>query len=319
MKHLLVSLFLIVLMGCTATIRTDPAQPFIDQGRKAPSDRKITIPGLGPCADDSDPSLHLNSQEPVIVLVHGCLGSAGRFRALADLFAFSGQQAVCFSYNDRDSLMVSSAQLIASLEILAGQLQSKNIAVIGHSQGGLIARKALVADRPGTLQDIEANFELVTVSSPFSGIEAANHCSSTLTKILSLGLTIPICKLISGDKWHEITGSSEFIRNPGNLIPQVGNYLKINTDESGSCRRVNVHGNCVEDDYVFSLSEQHYPPVDEGAVVKNIDVTAGHVEIVGDRSVAPTKLVAILQQHGVMRTTPPEQFSAFGLMLTRLY
>jgi len=29
------------------------------------------------------------------VLVHGCKGSAGRFRSLAQLYAFHGQQAVC--------------------------------------------------------------------------------------------------------------------------------------------------------------------------------------------------------------------------------
>ena len=48
-------------------------------------------------------------------------------------------------------------------------------------------------------------------------------------------------------------------------------------------------------------------------------VRAGHVEIVGDKRVAPTKLIGILQEHGVIRPTPPERLSAFSLLLARVY
>ncbi len=252
-------------------------------------------------------------------MVHGCLGSAGRFRALAEVFAFSGQQAVCFSYNDRDSLLVSSGQLSASLEQLAARIESKEITVIGHSQGGLIARKALVANHADSQQQINTELKLITVSAPFSGIKAAGHCSSTLGRILSLGLTVPICMIASGDKWYEITGASEFINQPGELIQQVEAHLKINTDETGSCRRADVDNNCAEDDFVFSLGEQRNKAVDEGEKVINLDARAGHVEIVGDQRVAPVKLIAILQQQGVLKDPEPEQLAAFNELLTRLY
>lgn len=319
MKCLILVFLLSIITACTAIPRTDTELLFIDQSKIAAPDLTVTIPGLSSCTDSTNRTIHLNSHEPVIVMVHGCLGSAGRFRALAEVFAFSGQQAICFSYNDRDSLMVSSALLVASLETLSSHMQSRDITLIGHSQGGLIARKAMVRERAPSLQAINADLTLVTVSAPFAGINAASHCGSTLAKILSLGLTVPICKIVSGDKWHEITASSEFILQPGVLLEQVERHLKINTDESGSCRRTNAVGNCVEDDYVFSLEEQYHPPIDRDATVANIDVKAGHVEIAGDHRVSPLKLIAVLQQHGVLNTTPPERISAFERLLTRLY
>lgn len=319
MNCLIIVFLLSITTACTAVPRTDTELLFIDQSKIAAPDLSVTIPGLGLCTDSKNRTIHLNSQEPVIVMVHGCLGSAGRFRALAEVFAFSGQQAICFSYNDRDSLMVSSAQLVAALEALSSHMHSRKITLIGHSQGGLIARKATVRDRAPSLQAVDADLTLVTVSAPFAGINAARHCGSTLAKILSLGLTVPICKIASGDKWHEITASSEFILQPGVLLEQVGKHLKINTDESGSCRSTNAVGNCIEGDYVFSLEEQYHPPVDRDAAVKNLDIKAGHVEIAGDQRVAPLKFIAVLQQHGILNTIPPERISAFERLLTRLY
>jgi pimeloyl-ACP methyl ester carboxylesterase len=319
MKHLIFFLLLMVLTGCSATLRTDPDLLVIDQGRLAAPNLEVRIPGLGPCTDGADRSLHLNAQQPVLVLVHGCLGSAGRFRALAEVFAYSGQQAVCFSYNDRDSLMVSSAGLVASIDALAGRMQNKEITVIGHSQGGLIARKALTKERPGALQRSDVDLRLVTISAPFSGIHAASHCGSLIGRILSFGLTVPICQAVSGDKWFEITYASPFIRQPGPLLPQVGEYLKIDTDERDSCRTVDADGRCTEGDFVFSLGEQRLPQVDGRAARATVEVKAGHVEIVGDHRVVPVKLVEVLQQHGVLKTVQPGQAAAFGQFLARLY
>ena len=103
------------------------------------------------------------------MLAHGCLASAGRFRSLAQVFAFHGQQSACFSYNDRDSLTKSAAQLVSALDDLAGHLQNPQVTVIGHSQGGLIARNALTTERAQPLV-AELDLRLVTISSPFAGI-----------------------------------------------------------------------------------------------------------------------------------------------------
>ena len=323
MNSLLQALVLVSALGllsaCGPRIPDDPALLEIDAGKLPPANVALSIPGLGPCTDNPDRTLHLDASQPVTVLVHGCFGSAGLFRGLAQVHAFQGQQAVCFTYDDRDSLMVSSGQLSASLDTLARQMRNKRITVIGHSQGGLISRKALVADRPDALKNADIDLRLVTVSAPFAGIASAETCGSSRAATLSLGLIPVLCRIVTGDKWYEITNASEFIQRPGRLVGQVGEYLRIVTDERGTCRRYDANGVCAEDDYVFSLAEQRLPPVDEGGGVKVSEVKAGHVEIVGDRRVVPVKLIAILQQNGILNPTDARRSAAFDRLLARIY
>ncbi|MGB4813278.1 MAG: alpha/beta hydrolase [Methylophilaceae bacterium] len=137
-----------LLVGCATKGTIDPELQTIDQGNLPTANITLNIPGLGPCTDNPDRSLHLNSQQAVNVLVHGCFGSSGQFRGLAQVLAFHGQQTACFTYNDRDSMMLSSGQLTASIEQLAQKMTNKHVTIIGHSQGALIARKSLVINRP---------------------------------------------------------------------------------------------------------------------------------------------------------------------------
>ena len=177
-----------LLAGCATDGNIDPELRSIDQGKLPPANITLNIPGLGPCTENPDRSLHLNSQHAVNVLVHGCFGSSGQFRGLAQVLAFHGQQTVCFTYNDRDSLMLSSGQLTASLEQLAQKMNDKHVNVIGHSQGALVARKSLVSNRIDPIRNSDLELRLVTVSGPFAGIAAANQCGNPVTQVLSLGL-----------------------------------------------------------------------------------------------------------------------------------
>ena len=70
------------------------------------------------------------------ILVHGCNGSAGRFRSLAQLYAFHGQQAACYSYDDRDSLVKSADNLVTVINKLSSIMKNKDISIVGHSMGG---------------------------------------------------------------------------------------------------------------------------------------------------------------------------------------
>jgi len=309
----------LVLSGCLPRVPDDPTLLVVDRGNLPPPDIALNIPGLSPCTDNPDRTLHLNSREPVTVLVHGCYGSAGLFRALGQVLAFHGQQAVCFSYDYRDSMMTSSSELIASLEALARGMNNKRITVIGHSQGGLIARKALVGERPDALANTDADLRLVTVSAPLGGIASAETCGSAQAGYWSLGIIPVLCRVVSGEKWYEITSASDFIRRPGELVGPVGEYLKIVTDERGACREYEKDGACAEDDFVFSLAEQRIAAIDQGGRVKNVEVKAGHVEIVGDRRVVPEKLIAVLQRNGILNPTEPDRAEAFKRLLARLY
>ena len=307
-----------LMTGCVTPAPPEPALLTIDGSRLPPANISVSIPGLSQCTDAGDHTLTLNAQQPVIVLVHGCFSSAGRYRGMAQVLAFHGQQTACFNYNDRDSLLVSADQLNSALDQLVKRMENKHITVIGHSQGALITRNAMSISKSDAIEPKEAQLRLVTVSGPFCGIAAARHCGSALWKTLSLGLVAPICQIVTGDKWSEITSTSPFILKPGPLDPRVTDFLKIETNENGSCRRMN-NGNCVESDAIFSLAEQRNPAVDRDPLVHIVEVKAGHVEIVGNNRIGPAKLIAILQQHAVIKPTKPEQKEKFGMLLTRLF
>ncbi len=90
-------------------------------------------------------------------------------------------------------------------------------------------------------------------------------------------------------------------------------------DERGSCRGTDARGQCLESDRIFSLAEQYRPVIDHDPQRVNVVVKAGHVEIVGDTQVIPRKLLAILQEQGLLAATPPERRAALERLLTDLY
>ena len=178
----------------------------------------LNIPGLGPCTDNPDRSLRFDSSQPINVLVHGCYGSSGQFRGLAQVLAFHGQQSACFTYNDRAKLTHSAADLRRAVQQLAEQSQVSQITVIGHSQGALIARNALTEFPPTPLPGHPANLRLVTISGPFAGIESARTCGKVWLYPLTLGMVPLSCYLATGPKWADITYASRFIREPGTRL-----------------------------------------------------------------------------------------------------
>jgi PGAP1-like protein len=283
------------------------------------ADVDVQVPSLSSCTSAQDVDLRLSRHEPVTVFVHGCFASMGQFRSLADVFAFHGQQTVCFNYDDRDSLEVSSAQLIRALEALSKAIEAPAIDVVGHSQGGLVARRALIDDRPDRFAAENVDVRLTTISAPFGGISAASHCGSKVLAWVSLGLVKPICRLITGKKYKEIPPNSKFMLDPGELLPAVNKHVKIETDETDSCRRYDDRGVCVEDDYVFSLEEQSQPALAGDAALSLVVVKSGHVAIVGDVDTAPTKLISVLQQQGVLDPTPARSRAKLAELLARLY
>ena len=307
------------LVGCTISLPYLSESQQLERGSLPQPDVAVDIPYLRSCTDSPIRTLKFNSSYPVTVLVHGCNGSAGRFRSLAQLYAFHGQQAVCFSYNDRDSLVDISDQLITALDSLASHISNRNLTVIGHSLGGLVARKAMERDRRGEWQNDDVSIKLATVSAPFAGIKIASPCGIKFLHWLSLGTVTGICWAITGDNWYEITSASNFIRYPEPLLQSVQRYLKVVTDERDTCRSKSKNGSCIESDHVFSLAEQYHPVIDNYKQLINVEVEAGHVEIVGYKHVAPRKLLSILQQHGMLAPTPPERRVALERLLAKLF
>ncbi len=311
--------FVLFLVGCTHSITHIPDMQQLDHSGLPVPDVTVSVTNINSCTDADEESIHINSTAPITVMVHGCNGSAGRFRSLAQLYAFHGQQAVCFTYDDRDRLVDNAQQLAVSLGQLANVTDIKHISILGHSMGGLIARKALELDFGKHFKQSDQKLELITVSAPFAGIAAANHCRYRALNWLSLGIVPGICWLVTGENWYEITSSSSFIRYPKPLLGSVQRYLKIVTNEENTCRRESADKKCLESDDIFQLSEQYHPVIDGYANVIGVLVDAGHVEIVGDQQVAPKKLVSILQEYGMLSDTPAGRKAALERLLAELY
>jgi len=321
MQHMRTIVFFIccLLGACAHQEKTDIDAPLSNLGSLPEPDVTVRIASLSNCTYQASDELNLNSREPVTVIVHGCFSSAGRFRTLADVYAFHGQQTVCFNYDDRERLTTSSEKLVRAIEELSAVLEHPEIVLIGHSQGGLVARRALIEERSDRIATGDVKISLVTISTPFGGIDAAEHCGSKTLAWLSLGLIKPICQMITGRKYQDIPANSDFILKPGHLLPSVDRHLKIVTDEVDTCRVYDERGACIQDDFVFSVGEQYQQTVDTQPGLIPLEVRAGHVEIIGDSNTVPEKLIGILQRQGFMRSTPAEARDELAKLLANLY
>lgn len=310
---------LLTVFSLNTLARAGSTGPIVNLNVMPPgNENAIYIDGLSPCDDATDGLIRFDSTRPISILVHGCRASAGSFKKLAGVFDFQGQQAVCFSYNDRNSLSDTADALAKAVVELAPHLESPDITLLGHSQGGLIARKALTIGRETQIAP-DTMLKLVTVSAPLSGIRAARFCGIPLLRVITLGIHDLMCWAISGDKWYEITYASDYIKQPGALVPSVTSYLLVATDEKNTCRQFDVDGRCTEDDFVFTLGEQKLPFVKSNTDFEQIQIRAGHAAVVGADGVVPERLIEVLQERGFIYKTTISRRQEFEAMLASLY
>ncbi len=269
--------------------------------------------------DNTDPDMTINPNQPLVLIIHGCFGSAGQFKALAGVYEHLGQQAICYEYNDRRRLDAVSGELIDVLNTLGDVLDEQRLIVLGHSQGGLITRRALTLNHPSGKRVQHKNIDIATVSSPFNGIEISSHCGTDWLRIASLGIVDAICYLVTGEKYLDIPPQADFIQNPGKLAENVSSHLVIKTDETGTCRTLSESGHCSEDDYVFSVTEQTQPSVEGSDNASALVIPAGHVEIVGGGAEVPWKLIDALQDFELMDDVEARDAVSFAQWVNHLY
>lgn len=304
------------LLACVAACSNAVHQGPVRFGAAPP----IVVSGLGACTDDSHAVLKLDPEQPIVLLVHGCRASGARFRTLAQVFEAHGQQTACFNYDDRDSLEVSSEQLRRAVEALSAQTRRKELTVLGHSQGGLVSRRALIQERSdGPLQAQGLSVRLVTVSSPFGGISASKHCGLLPLHVLTFGVSAAICQIAAGNKWMEIHPDSRLVERPGTLVTGVHDFLKIVTDERGTCFERDADGSCRTSDYVFSVNEQRNASIDADKRARSEVVPDGHSAVVGQNGIPPAKLIKVLQDQGVMARTPAGRQASIQRLIASLY
>ncbi len=171
------AIYHLLLMSCLLSVYSSPENTFIT------TSHTVYIKGLSTCNSPPQKSLHITPNTPLTILVHSYSASAENFTNLSEALTQQGQQSVCFSYNDRDSLLSSAQALRKSISDIALYLPAQELTLLGHSQGGLISRKASTL----TFKQ-EIAVKLVTVSAPLSDIQAAKNCGNPLLKIASLGV-----------------------------------------------------------------------------------------------------------------------------------
>ena len=92
MRSLALLALLAALTACGTRAPREAAYYQMELGKLPAPNVALTIPGLGPCTDNPDRTLRIDANQPLHVLVHGCFGSSGEFRGLAQVLAFHGQQ-----------------------------------------------------------------------------------------------------------------------------------------------------------------------------------------------------------------------------------
>ncbi|MFT5665227.1 MAG: hypothetical protein ACI9JR_002635, partial [Gammaproteobacteria bacterium] len=126
MKFRVCSLFLF-LSGCASSPSYLLDTQELDRSRLPLPDVTVSISNLSPCNDSLEEAVQIDSTSPLTILVHGCDSSAGHFRSLAQLYAFHGQQAICYSYDDRASLVDSAEKLSIAISELSDVTNNQNI------------------------------------------------------------------------------------------------------------------------------------------------------------------------------------------------
>ncbi len=269
--------------------------------RTGDGDPGIPVRGLIACGESEDAPLQLDPARPLVLFVPGPGDPGTRFREISSQFELQGRQAACFVYDRRHSLEESSARLIRVLEELETRLPPSRILVVGHGTGGLLARRALIRERAHALQTAPGySYALVTVAAPFAGVRSSADCGRRWLQVLTLGASALVCNLVAGETWQELPPGSPFVTHPGTLLPEVEDAVQVVTDERGACRRRAVDGSCLVPDAVFTVGEQRNAAVERDPRLHLVQVAAGHSEIVGDVGIPPAKLIAVLEEEGLL-------------------
>lgn len=227
----------------------------------------------------ADPVLGLSPEtrwpragERTAVLVHGINPDHADLDALAGDLHARGYTVLRFVYDDSDRLDASAGQLARGIEALATERGIKRLAVVAHSMGGLVARRALTP-RHG-LGPLGLQVEFMSVASPFGGFGSANWSR------LDFGLGRKV--------FHDLGSRAKFIREPGELLPGV-THTKVETDEHNRTLRGR------EDDSV-PLKSQTQASVDSAARARH-RLALGHVGSVNDeQGRVPPAVQALLSE-----------------------
>lgn len=223
--------------------------------------------------------LPLDPTRSVVVWVHGYDPVPVDFDPLAAELRRRGHQVVRFRYDWRQRMDRSADELVAALEALRAEYRLPRLRVIAHSQGGLVARRALTVGRARTLAD-DGPTDLVTIASQFPGYASANG-TYLMPRVNWFGVQ---------PAHRDLRSWSPFVRRPGRLGDDV-RHFKVETLERGKTR---LEGGRQVDD--CSAPRQAQPRVDaDPRVAQRVALDRGHVGVLrDDAGRVPAELLRLL-------------------------
>jgi len=213
--------------------------------------------------------------------VHGCKARPGGFCRWRSCM-LSRQQAVCFSYDDRASLVRVSGELIAALDGLAGHMHNRQLTVMGHSMGGLVSERHWSATARA--------WNAPTWNCGYSPSRRRSPASALPRPAATAGAMAEPGVVPASARWYR----RQLVRDHLGLDSSAARaaaahgtaILKIVTDERGHLPALDANGAVSRAIMSSALGEQ-YQPVVTARRLTNVEVDAGHVEIVGDRNIVP--------------------------------
>ena len=236
------------------------------------------------------------------IVVHGINPVHADLDALSRDLSQRSYTVLRFVYDDSAPLAESARVMRHALATLQRVSQPSRLAVVAHSMGGLVSRRALGASDltlpqatklhktyagggrwrtrrvpvglpPTPLPPLRGRMTFLTVASPFGGFRSANWSR------LDFGLGRPV--------FRDLGTRARFIRKPGQLAPGV-THVKVETDEEGHQRHDG------KSDCSVPLKSQTQRDVDATASeVLRLDL--GHVGSIRDlEQEVPAELRAIL-------------------------
>lgn len=223
------------------------------------------------------------------VVVHGINPVHGDLDALCLDLSQRDYKVLRFVYDDSAPLAESARGMRYALATLQRVSQPSRLAVVAHSMGGLVSRRALGGDdltppqrtrlrrtyrgkgrwrtrrvptgpAPTPLPPLRGRITFLSVASPFGGFRSANWSR------LDFGLGRPV--------FRDLGTRASFIRKPGRLAIGV-THFKVETDEEGHQRHDG------KSDHGVPLKNQAQRDVDAAArEVLRLDL--GHVGSIRD-------------------------------------
>jgi pimeloyl-ACP methyl ester carboxylesterase len=260
-----------------------------------------TIDAKGALEAPSEAATCPSPGQPLAIVVHGINPIHADLDALSRDLVQRDYRVLRFVYDDGAALAKSSRALRRALATLQRVSRPSRLAVVAHSMGGLVSRRALSADEltppqptklrrsyhggrwrtrrvprgpaPTPLPALRGPISFLTVASPFGGFRSANWAR------LDFGLGRAV--------YRDLGTRARFIRKPGQLAEGV-THVKVETDEEGHSRHDG------ESDDSVPLKSQTQETVDAAASeVLRLDL--GHVGSIRDLDQeVPAELQTIL-------------------------